>query len=146
MKTVGIAAVIAVALSCLVSLPLANAESHDPCGGKNSNMELRKCYTEEQTKATLETDLLTNKIAASLRKDAEDPDAEGVIADVLTKAASALEQSQKTWKAYRDHHCKAIEYTWGPGSGAGTAREACRFQVGQTRLRELRTDFQSELK
>lgn len=146
MKTIASAAVITLALSSLAGLSPASAESDDPCGGKNSNMEMRECYAREQRQINVATDLLANKIAGQFRNEAKDPMAKGDVADTLRKAASAVEQSQKTWKAYRDQHCSAVEYSWTTGSGAGTAYEACMFQLGQARLRELRSDFHLELK
>lgn len=132
-------------LSTCVGPSLANAESVDPCGNKNSNMEIRECYAKEQTRVNLEADLLASKIAADLGKEAEDPVSKVGVADLLRKAAAAVTQSQKTWKAYRNEHCQAVEYTWTTGSGAGTAYEACMFELGQARLRELRSAFDSFL-
>jgi len=108
-------------------------------------MEMRECYAREQARVTAEADSLADKIAAEFRKEAQDPAADGVVADTLGKAASAVTNSQTTWKAYRDQHCSAVEYSWTTGSGAGTAYEACMFELGQARLRELRSAFGSSL-
>jgi len=145
MKTIANTAVMALALSFFVSLSLASAETDDPCSKKNSNMEMRECYSREQARVNAETDSLAEKIAADLRKGAQDPVMEGVVADLLRKAASAVTQSQKTWKSYRDQHSSAVEYSWTTGSGAGTVHEACLFELGQARLRELRSAFDSSL-
>ena len=109
-------------------------------------MEMRECYGREQKHITDETDLLAAEIAAQFRKEAQESKADIGVADPLLKAASAVEQSQRTWKTYRDQHCDAVAYSWTTGSGASTAHEACMFQLGQARLRELRTDFNQESK
>jgi len=104
---------------------------------------MRECYTAEQVRINKTVDLLAEKIAAHLRKDAStDSASDNVVAEILRKAALELTQSQKTWKTYRDHHCNAVMYTWTTGSGAGAAHQACMLQLGQARLRELRSAFQ----
>ena len=125
MKNFAALAFITLTLSTCAGPSLANAESVDPCGNKKSNMEMRECYAKEQARVNLEADLLANKIAANLRNEAEDPVGKGVVADLLRKGVSAVTRSQTTWKAYRDQHCRAAEYVWTTGSGAGTAYEAC---------------------
>jgi uncharacterized protein YecT (DUF1311 family) len=145
MKIIATTAIIALTLSSLGGSPLASAKTSDPCSNENSNMEMRECYAREQARVTAEADSLADKIAAEFRKEAQDPAADGVVADTLGKAASAVTNSQTTWKAYRDQHCSAVEYSWTTGSGAGTAYEACMFELGQARLRELRSAFGSSL-
>jgi uncharacterized protein YecT (DUF1311 family) len=145
MKIIATAAVITLTASSFLGAPLASAEASDPCSNKNSNMEMRECYAREQARVTAEADSLADRIAAEFRKEAQDPAADGVVADTLRNAASAVTGSQKAWKAYRDQHCSAVEYSWTTGSGAGTAYEACMFEFGQVRLRELRSAFDSFL-
>jgi uncharacterized protein YecT (DUF1311 family) len=144
MKTIATAAVITLTILYWNSFP-ASAETSDPCANKGSNAEERECYSREQARVSLEADSLANQIAATFRKDAQDPAWRGVVADMLRKTASAVTQSQKTWKAYRDQHCRAVEYSWTTGSAAGTAYESCMFELGQARLRELRSSFDSSL-
>jgi uncharacterized protein YecT (DUF1311 family) len=145
MKTIATTAVIALTLFSFVGSSLASAETGDPCSDKNSNMETRECCAKEQARVNLEADSLANQIAADFRKGAQYPAMVGVVADLLRKTASAVTQSQKTWKAYRDQRCRAVEYAWTTGSGAGTAYETCMFELGRARLRELRSAFDSSL-
>lgn len=49
-----------------------------------------------------EADSLATKIAAELRKEAQDPSNGTVVNELLRKAASAVLHSQKSWKEYRD--------------------------------------------
>jgi uncharacterized protein YecT (DUF1311 family) len=144
MKTIAAIAALTLTVFSLGS-PLASGETSDPCSNKNSNMEMRECYAREQARVTAEANSLADKIAAEARKEAQDPAAQGVVADTLRKAAAAVTSSQTTWKTYRDQHCRAVEYSWTTGSGAGTAYEACMFELGEARLRELRSAFDSFL-
>jgi uncharacterized protein YecT (DUF1311 family) len=139
MKATASAGILTLILSSFANIAIARAESSDPCGTKNSNMEMRECYGKEQVRVNAETDILANKIVAGLRKEAQDEG--GVVADLLRKAADAVARSQTTWKSYRDQHCSAVEYSWTTGSCAGTAHESCMFELGQARLRELRSSF-----
>lgn len=145
MKTIP-AALISLTLFWVIASFPATAESRDPCSSKNSNREIRECYAAEQARVNAETDLLASSIADQFRNDAKDPLAKGVVADTLRKAAAAVDQSQKTWKAFREQHCSAVEYSWTTGSGAGTAYEVCMFQLGQARLQQLRSDFNEQSK
>jgi uncharacterized protein YecT (DUF1311 family) len=120
----------------------ANAQSGDPCEKKTSNMEMRECYARAGARVNAETDTLAKRIADEFGREAQNPVNAPVVADLLRKAASSVMQSQKTWKDYRDQHCSAVEYSWTTGSGAGTAYEACLFELGQARLRELRSAFE----
>jgi len=134
------ATIVGVCLACCIGSDSLRAESDDPCP-HTSNAEMRECYTKEQKGVNAETDLLAKRIAAQFRRDAKDPSWAGVVADSLRKTASAVTQSQKTWKAYRDQHCNAVALSWTTGSGAGTAYESCLLELGEARLRELRSAF-----
>jgi uncharacterized protein YecT (DUF1311 family) len=142
MKAAAIMAFATLALF-FVNPAAATSPSDDPCGSKDSNRDMRECYAKEQTRVNAETDSLAGDITTELRKDVKEYESshDSVVADLLRKAAAAVTQSQKTWKAYRDLHCSAVEYSWTTGSGAGTAYEAFMFALGQARLRELRTSF-----
>jgi uncharacterized protein YecT (DUF1311 family) len=105
---------------------------------------MRECYTKEQTRVNLEADSLANRIVVSLQKEAQDPEG-GIGTDMLRKAASGVMRSQATWKIYRNQHCSAVEESWTTGSGAGAAFEQCMFELGQARLRELRSAFNAWL-
>jgi uncharacterized protein YecT (DUF1311 family) len=112
------------------------------CEKKPSNAETRQCYAAQQTKVNAESDVLVKQIAADFRSSAREIDWHGSVAkDELIKAAKTLEQSHQTWKAYRDGHCKAVSHSWTTGSGAGTAYERCMYEIGTSRLRQLRSDF-----
>jgi len=139
MKT--IAAVAAFILVCLVVPPRAGAQSSDPCSDKNSNVEMRDCYSKEQARMNADTDLLASNITAQFRKLAQDPALGPNETDLLRKAASAVTRSQETWKTYRDQHCRAVAYSWTTGTGSGTAYESCLFRLGQARLEELHSAF-----
>jgi uncharacterized protein YecT (DUF1311 family) len=138
MKTAAIATFLTLAL--LVTP--ASSQPRDKCADeKQSNAEMRQCYTKEQTRINAEADSLAREIAAELRKDARDPEMGPVVSDELRKAASSVTRSQTAWRVYRDLHCKAVAHTWTTGSGAGAAEAKCLFQLGQARLGELRSAF-----
>jgi uncharacterized protein YecT (DUF1311 family) len=117
----------------------------DLCQNKHSNVEMRECYANEQARVNSEADLLANKIAAVFRKQSQDSSNGAVITQLMLKAASAVLQSQKSWKEYRDQHCSAVEFSWTTGSGAGTAHESCMFNLGRQRVEDLRADFNAYL-
>jgi uncharacterized protein YecT (DUF1311 family) len=141
----GIAAtIVTLGLSCFVVSGLAGGTPDDPCPN-NSEAEMRACYAKEQARVNAEADLLVTKIAAAFEKDAQDSSYLTVDRELMRKAASALVQSQKSWKEYRDQHCQAVEFSWTTGSGARTALEGCLFQLGRQRVHGLRSDFQMDL-
>jgi len=88
-----------------------------------------------------EADSLANEIAARFRREADSPMLGSGASSELRKAASAVAESQRTWKAYRDQHCEAVMHSWAGGSGAGTAYEHCMFNQGRMRVQQLRSDF-----
>jgi len=112
-------------LVCFFGPLRAGAQSGDPCSDKNSNVEMRDCYSKQQARVNAEADLLANNITAQFRKLAQDPALGPNETDLLRKAASAVTRSQETWKAYRDQHCRAVAYSWTSGTGSGTAYESC---------------------
>jgi uncharacterized protein YecT (DUF1311 family) len=106
-----------------------------------SNVEMRECYTTEQARINKEADALAAHIAATFRKDAK-KEADGpVVSNALRKAAFEVTNSQATWRMYRDQHCRAVMYSYTTGSGAGRAYEECLFDLGTSRVKDLRRDF-----
>ena len=121
------------------------ASGQIPCpvaiGPNVSNVEMRECYTREQARINKEADALAIHIAATLRKDAKDKDNGPVVSNLLLKAAHEVMNSQAIWRSYRDQHCQAVMYHYTTGSGAGTAYEECLFDLGTSRVKDLRRDF-----
>ena len=112
--------------------------------GKNceqlpSNAQMRECFEKESIQATAAADALAQRISSCFRRDARKEDA--VVAPLLEKAARGVEQSQATWKTYREQHCTAIEDSYTTGSGGGTAFYECELRFARQRLTELRTAF-----
>jgi uncharacterized protein YecT (DUF1311 family) len=140
MKT-AVAAIAALGLWCFVAPTSAGTKPHDPCQNKHSNAETQPCYAHEQVRVNAEADLLANKIADEFRKESQDSSDGPVISQLMQKAASAVVQSQKSWKEYRDQHCNAVKFSFTTGSGAGTEHESCLFKLGQQRVQELRSYF-----
>jgi uncharacterized protein YecT (DUF1311 family) len=141
----GIAAtIVTLGLSCFVVSGLAGGTPDEPCQNKYHEPEIRECYAKEQARLNAEADSLVTEIAAAFRKDADSCEL-AVDRELMRKAASALVQSQETWKVYRDQHCKAVEFSYTTGSGARTAYEGCRFDVGRQRVQDLRSDFELHL-
>jgi uncharacterized protein YecT (DUF1311 family) len=146
MKAIAAAAIVLLGFACFFALTSAHAKSADPCQNKRSSVEERECYAREQARINAEADSLATKIAAAFRKDAQDhPDDGAVVQELTRKAASAVLQSQKSWRDYRDQYCRAVEFSYTTGSIAGTAYESCMFQLGQQRVHELRLDFNGYL-
>jgi len=142
MKSIVVSILVALTFVCAKSSPLPAAEeSDDPCGKQSSNAEMSQCYSKAQGRINAKADSTANEIVAKFRKDAQDPAWGSVVGGQLRKAASALAESQRTWKTYRDQHCHAVMYSWTTGSGAGTAYEICLFSLGKARVQELRSDF-----
>ena len=133
--------VVVALLTGLGCFGLARAQSNDPCAKKESNREMRECYTAEQVRANTRVDVLVDEIISGFRKEAKDSSNGTVAGDLLRQAESAVMESHKTWKNYRDQHCRAVELSWTTGSGAGTAYEACMFDLARQRIQDLRKDF-----
>lgn len=126
------------ALSCL---SLASGQSTDPCADRPSNRETRECYATEQVRVGAQADALVSQIAAGLREDAKDASNGTPVNDLLQKSAFTLVESEKGWKNFREQYCRSVESSWTSGSGAGTAYEACMFNLARQRVRTLRSDF-----
>jgi uncharacterized protein YecT (DUF1311 family) len=115
------------------------AESN-PCHNEDfGNAQVRECYSKENVRIDVEVETLASKIASRFIKDAREED--DVIGGCLRRAASEVTQSQRSWKKYREQHCTAIFEAYTTGSGAETGYEACKFRLGQERLKELRAAF-----
>ena len=113
----------------------------DPCRNEDSNVAMRECYTREQEIVNSEADSLAKKLAAELRKEAQDfRTTSWVVSDLVLKAGLQITRSQATWREYRDQYCKAVMYRLTTGTGAGTAYEDCLYKLGKARLQELQ-DF-----
>jgi uncharacterized protein YecT (DUF1311 family) len=134
-------AVLSIGLCCLAVTTGTGAKSNDACQGKQSNREMRECYAAEQARANAEADALANKIASEFRQEAQDASNGAVVNDLVNRAATGVLDSQKSWKRYRDQHCRAVELSWTTGSGAGTAYESCMFNLAEQRIQDLRNDF-----
>jgi uncharacterized protein YecT (DUF1311 family) len=132
----------AISLACFTCSGLGAAPV-DPCPNKDSSTaELEECYSRAQARINTEADTVARNIAVEFRKEADQASKDGpVIAGLMRKTANAVEQSQRTWKQYRNQYCDAIMYSYDLGSAAGGAHESCMYQLGEERLRELRTQF-----
>ncbi len=143
--TIRILSILLAVWSC-GSVPTNAQTNDDPCAQMKSNIDMRDCYAQEQARNGREADALANTIAADLIKRSHDRRIGLAASDLLRKAAAELRLAQTTWKAYRDQHCRAVMYSWTTGSGAGTAYQSCLFNLGNTRLQALRSDFASAAK
>jgi uncharacterized protein YecT (DUF1311 family) len=142
MKPLSIAIAIALAIGAFSKPALAGGKAaHDPCRTKQSNFDMRECYTKEHAKVDSQLDSYLRKISAAMRKDVHKNPSWTVPNEILLKSASRVEASQKSWNAYRDDLCTSVEYSYTTGSGAGTAYEECMFHLGQARLQELHRYF-----
>ena len=131
-----------VAVMCVLPAGLrAQAGDPDPCRNKETAVDTRECYTREQTRVNAEADRLASSLAADLRKQAGDAALGAAASDLLRKSAAAVQQSQTSWRAYRDQHCNAVAFSFTTGSGAGSAHESCLLQLAQTRIKELKGSF-----
>lgn len=97
--------------------------------GASSQVEIGKCLAavEKDAEAALNQALGFAK-GASTGLDA---------VTERTVAGPALEASQKTWVAYRDHHCDYVGATFGGGSGTGAAIRSCRIRLARERTDTL---------
>ena len=134
----------AVAAMCSVVLFLAastSGNSSDPCRQVQPNADEGKCYAREQTRINVQLDVLVSRYVSDLQHGAAIKAKDEVVADLLRKSATALASSQASWKVYREQYCKAVEYSYTTGSGAGIAYESCMYELGQKRARELWVNF-----
>jgi uncharacterized protein YecT (DUF1311 family) len=135
-----------VLLLCLEALGQAQNKPTDPCENRASNLEMRKCYATAEANINAEAESLAGRIATAFKKESDDPENDGVIRELMQKASSALVESEKSWKEYRDQHCRAVQFSWTTGSGAGTAYESCLYNLATQRVQDLRSDFGAYLK
>jgi len=104
---------------------------------------MRECYSKAQTGMNKVADDLAVRVAAELRRTSPKEKAlyGPVILDALENAAKSLEQSQISWREYRDQYCNAIRFRYTTGSGAGTAMEECLYWVASARVQQLKDNF-----
>ncbi len=102
---------------------------------------MRECYTKEHAEVDVQLDSYVKQVAAGLRRAAVEDAASTIEEGLIQNAASGVEDSQKSWKVYRDQYCKAVGDSWTTGSGAGVAYERGMFQLGLSRLQQLRSDL-----
>jgi uncharacterized protein YecT (DUF1311 family) len=146
MKTFSVELAILLAFCVLAQPALAvNKPAHDPCRTKQSNVDMRECYTTEHAKIDGQLNSYVGKIATALAEATRKHQRSTVPNDILRKAASAVTESQKSWNVYRDDYCTSVQDSYTTGSGAGTAYEECMFHLGQARLQELHRYFGSWL-
>ncbi|HZQ41861.1 MAG TPA: lysozyme inhibitor LprI family protein [Acidobacteriaceae bacterium] len=122
------------------------AQKDSPCpaeiGPTVSNAEIRECYTKAQIAMNKRADELVLRAAASLHESPKDKAIDGpVIVQLLENAVQKLNESQVTWRSYRDQYCDAVSFSYTTGSGSGTAMEECLYKTALLRVRQLRLDF-----
>jgi uncharacterized protein YecT (DUF1311 family) len=133
---------LAISLFSLVLSATVFAEAN-PCENAKTNIEMRECYSREKARVNERLDSAVAAIASNFRRDASEFADKGdtPVAASLSQAASKVEQSQESWKAYRDQYCDAILASYTTGTGGGTAHEECEFHLGQARLEDLQRFF-----
>lgn len=142
MKIISISALLILILSQSGSITMSAGQfGNGPCLGAQSNAEARACYAHEQLRVNSQVESLTKVIAANLLKDSLVDPSDTIEDGFLRIAASKVEKSQIGWKVYRDEYCAGVEASWTTGSGGGTANERCMFELGQSRLEQLKSDF-----
>lgn len=142
MKTFPVGFLMLVAFCLLSQSALAGDKSaRDPCRTKQSNVDMRGCYTKEHTQVDAQLNSYVGKIATALAEVTRKHKNSTVSDDVLRKSAAGVRTSQKAWNNYRDDYCTSVEDSYTTGSGAGTAYEECMFHLGQARLQELHRYF-----
>jgi len=134
-----------VLLAFLLPSAYASQESYDLCSDKPSNVEITACYEKEQVRVNAQADTVARKIARKWRQDAakylKDDPAGTTTSKLMRKTASAVLLSQRTWKEYRNQHCKAVSLSYTTGSGNGAGYEACMYELGVLRVQQLQRDF-----
>ncbi|MDR3753085.1 MAG: DUF1311 domain-containing protein [Terracidiphilus sp.] len=133
-------------LTCICTLPLlCFGQKDDPCpnGPNVSNAAMRECYWKAQTGMNKVADDLVARATANLRGTSPREKAlyGPVILQALENAATKLEDSQLSWRSYRDQYCDAVAASYTTGSGAGTAMEECLYKTALARVRQLQLDF-----
>lgn len=142
MKIISISALLILVLSESGSITMCAGQfGNGPCRGAQSNAEARACYAQEQLRVNSQVESLTKVIASNLRKVSLVDPSDTIEDGLLKMAASKVEKSQIEWKAYCAEYCAAVEASWTTGSGGGTANERCMFELGHSRLEQLKSDF-----
>ena len=133
-------------LTGICTLPLlCFGQKDNPCpnGPNVSNAETRNCYWKAQIDMNKLADDVVARVSANLRETSpREKEIDGpVILQLLEDAAKKLEDSQVSWRNYRDQYCDALKFSYTTGSGSGTAMEECLYKTALARVRQLRFDF-----
>jgi lysozyme inhibitor LprI len=133
-------------LTGICGLPLVCfGQRDDPCpdGPNVSNAEMSECYTKAQVGMNKLADDLVARATTNLRGTSpRDKALYGpVVLQALENAATKLEDSQVSWRSYRDQYCDAVASSYTTGSGAGTAMKECLYKTALARVRQLQLDF-----
>lgn len=110
-----------------VSAPLRAEPSLECPGG--SQVEIKDCLaaTEQRVEVALATAL---RIAGDRAAELDRVTGREV-------AVPALQQSQASWRAYREAHCNFVGATFGGGSGTGIGIRDCRITLTRRRIGDL---------
>lgn len=107
----------------LITWPSWAANPEPNCSAPTSNYDARVCGGRKLEAAKQE---MSRYLDASRRKTQGDG-----------KALAALDESQKTWQAYKGAQCNAIYTKWREGSIAGVLGVECEVALTKARTHEL---------
>ncbi len=107
----------------LASWPSWAANPEPNCSAPTSTYDYKVCGGRQLEAAKQE---LTRYLEASRLKIADD-----------VQTLAALDESQKTWEAYKNAQCNALYTKWRQGSVAGVMEVGCQVAMTKARTHEL---------
>ena len=118
----------------IVTLLLAGAALVD-CSHADTTMEINECLSAVQRRAEVVLTAVYARAIASARESDAELDRSH---DKRIGYRDALVKAERAWITYRDAHCVSMSYTMRGGSGEGTAAGACRLDLTELRIKQLR--------
>ena len=118
----------------ILVLVLAGAALAD-CSQANTTIEINDCLGASERRAEVVLTAAYAQAISSARKS--DSQLDGT-RDQRIGYRDALIRAERAWLTYRDAHCVTIAYTMRGGSGERTAAAACRLELTELRIKQLR--------
>lgn len=113
---------------------LASAALAD-CSNADTTIEINECLgTQQRRVEAVLTAVYARAIASAHESDLQ----LNRIRDQRIGNRDALVRAERAWIMYRDAHCVTMAYTMRDGSGEGTAAAACRLELTEQRIKQLR--------
>ena len=123
------------AFALLLAAP-ALADDPPGCENASSNIEIGFCTQAAYEKADKELNAIWPKVLAYI-----DTQGDYVPADALKAWKADIIAAQRSWVAFKESDCAAVEYEWWGGSGAGIAETSCLYGHTADRVADLTSRY-----